>query len=319
MNQCSHKHVSLARRPYNKHVSFLGGLQFSRAVEMLAVNSDRVFKGKNMQFANVNGQVLHYQQIGAAKDKPTLVFANGLGTDFRIWRDVIVRLAGEFSMLTYDLRGHGLSDCGDDVFTIEDHVWDLAALLDHAEVENAYICGFSVGGMIAQGLQAARAELVRGLILCGTATKSGDPDAWQARIELVEEGGLEAIADETMERWFTPNFFDGRADLAGFRNMLVRQSVEGYTHTVNAIAGADMTEMSRENDVPTLCVAADGDYAMTVEMMSELTALIPHARLEVIEGGAHMFPVERAEELSLLIQKFAGKKPESNVKLEVVN
>lgn len=286
---------------------------------MLEVKIVHDFKGKNMQFADVNGQVLHYQQIGAAKDKPTLVFANGLGTDFRIWRDVIVRLAGDFSMLTYDMRGHGLSACGAEVSTIEDHVWDLAALLDHAEIENAYVCGFSLGGLVAQGLQAARSELVRGLILCGTATKIGEPDDWQNRSDMVEEHGLESIADDIIELWFTPDFFDGRADLVGFRNMLVRQSVEGYAHAINAIAGADMTEMSRENDVPTLCVAADGDYVTTIEMMSELTALIPHARLETIEGGAHMFPVERAEELSLLIQNFAGKKSSSNVKLEVVN
>ena len=62
-----------------------------------------------MQFAKIGDINLHYQLIGAPAGKPVMVFANSLGTDFRIWRDVIVRLAGDFSILTYDSRGHGLS------------------------------------------------------------------------------------------------------------------------------------------------------------------------------------------------------------------
>src|SRR5262245_29961482 len=63
-----------------------------------------------MQFARINDIVIHYQIIGAPADKPILVFSNSLGTDFRIWRDVIVRLAGDFAIVLYDKRGHGLSD-----------------------------------------------------------------------------------------------------------------------------------------------------------------------------------------------------------------
>ena len=65
-----------------------------------------------MQFAELNDVNLHYQVIGSPASRPLLVFANSLGTDFRIWRDVIVRLAGDYAILTYDMRGHGLSGDG---------------------------------------------------------------------------------------------------------------------------------------------------------------------------------------------------------------
>ena len=81
-----------------------------------------------MQFAHVNGVTLHYQLIGGPANKPVIVFSNSLGTDFRIWRDVIVRLAGDFAIVTYDKRGHGLSDVGASPYSIDDHVGDLAAL-----------------------------------------------------------------------------------------------------------------------------------------------------------------------------------------------
>jgi hypothetical protein len=36
-----------------------------------------------------------------ARTSPTIVFANSLGTDFRIWRDVIVRMVGDYSIICF--------------------------------------------------------------------------------------------------------------------------------------------------------------------------------------------------------------------------
>ena len=94
-----------------------------------------------MQFARINDVTIHYQIIGGPADKPVLVFANSLGTDFRIWRDVIVRLAGDFAIVLYDKRGHGLSGLGQMPYSIEDHANDLAGLLDFLSVKDAVICG----------------------------------------------------------------------------------------------------------------------------------------------------------------------------------
>jgi 3-oxoadipate enol-lactonase len=85
-----------------------------------------------LQFAHLNGVTIHYQVIGAA-GKPLIVFANALGTDFRIWRDVIVRLVGDYAVLCYDMRGHGLSGTGSVPHSIEQHANDLAALMDHLQ------------------------------------------------------------------------------------------------------------------------------------------------------------------------------------------
>ena len=148
-----------------------------------------------MQFARLNDVTLHYQMIGAPSAAPLIVFVNSLGTDFRIWRDVIVRLAGDFSILLYDLRGHGLSDVGETPYRMDDHVDDLAALLDHVEATNVVVCGVSIGGQIAQGLYQSRPDLVRALILFDTAAKIGDADSWAARIAAIDKNGISVIAD----------------------------------------------------------------------------------------------------------------------------
>lgn len=258
-----------------------------------------------MQFAFLNGIAIHYQTIGAPKGKPTLVFANSLGTDFRIWRDVIVRLAGDYAILTYDKRGHGLSDIGDTPYEMDDHVSDLEALLDHLEVRDAIICGLSVGGVIAQGLYARRKDLVRALILCDTAPKIGDTESWNARIRTVEESGIAALADGILERWFTPEFRRAdNAEFIGYRNMLTRSPAAGYAGTCAALRDCDYTEQARQIGVPTLCVVGEEDGSTPPDMVLDMAKRIPAARYEVIEGAGHIPCVEQPDALVAVMRAF---------------
>lgn len=258
-----------------------------------------------MQFADINGVTLHYQVIGAPEGKPVMVFSNSLGTDFRIWRDVIVRMAGDYAIVTYDKRGHGLSDVGQSPYAMDDHVADLAGLLDLLNVQDAIICGLSVGGLIAQGLYAARPDLVRALILCDTGHKIGDHDMWNSRIDAIQEAGIEAISEQILERWFTLDFrTNEKQALAGYRNMLCRTPVSGYTGTATAIRDTDFTEQAKVIAVPTLCVVGDQDGATPPELVGEMAKLIPNARYQVIPNAGHLPCIEQPVVLSDAIKAF---------------
>ena len=257
-----------------------------------------------VQFVQVNGVSLHHQIIGGPGNKPVIVFINSLGTDFRIWRDVIVRLAGSYPLLTYDKRGHGLSDVGHAPYSIDDHVDDLIGLLEHLKVSDAVVCGLSVGGLIAQGLYARRPDLVKALILCDTAHKIGTADMWAARIAAIDESGLDGIVDGVMERWFTPAFRESDPSFPGYRNMMLRQPVEGYTGTCAAIRDADYTAAAGDVAVPTLCVVGDQDGATPPELVLSLAKFIPRARYEVIKDAGHIPCVEQPEMLTTIIEAF---------------
>ncbi len=263
-----------------------------------------------MQFTNIGGVTLHHQLIGGPANKPVFVFVNSLGTDFRIWRDVIVRLAGDFPIVTYDKRGHGLSDVGTAPYQMADHIGDLEGLLDHLNVKDAIICGLSVGGMIAQGLYARRPDLVSALILCDTANKIGTAELWNARIAAVEKDGIAAITDTILERWFTPEFHAQRkADLTGYRNMLERQPLAGYAGTCAALRDADYTEAAKAIAVPTLCVVGDQDGSTPPAVVRALADLIPGSRFKIIDGAGHIPCVEKPEELTALIKRFEARLP----------
>src|SRR5690554_3941254 len=175
-----------------------------------------------MAFVRVNDVVLHYAVRGKV-DAPVLVFANSLGTDFRIWEKVAADLASDYRLVLYDKRGHGLSDAPPQPYRLEDHVDDLAALLAHLDMSNAVIIGLSVGGLIAQGLASRHPQLARALVLCDTAHKIGTDAMWNERINAVNANGIPSLAEAIMMRWFTPAYrTPDNPDFAGYTNMLNR-------------------------------------------------------------------------------------------------
>ncbi len=258
-----------------------------------------------MAFADINGIVLHYEYLMEYADEPVIVFANALGTDFRIWLPLIDELTENWSLLLYDKRGHGLSDAGQAPYTIEDHASDLIGLVDRLGIKKAVYCGLSVGGLVVQAVCKLRPDLVEKIVLCDTAHRIGPAEAFDSRIEAVRTSGIASLADGILERWFTPEFHAARkTDLAGYRNMLTRQSPEGYAGTCAAIRDADFTADAPKIRVPVLCVVGDQDGATPPALVKSTADLIPGARFEIIENAGHIPGVEQPEALAELLADF---------------
>lgn len=261
-----------------------------------------------MAFVTINGINVHHELIGEANAKNLVVFSNSLGTDFRIWLPVFDELGDDVSVLLYDSRGHGLTGGADTAFGIDDLVDDQIALVEHLGIKRAVFCGLSVGGLVAQGVWKKRPDLVKKLALCDTAAKIGTADTWNARIDAIAKGGLESIADDVMQRWFTADFHAERADeLAGYRTMMTRQSAAGYATTCAAIRDADFSDVLETISVPVLCVVGDQDGSTPPDVVKATADRIPGARLEVIEGCGHIPCVEQPEDLADLLQRFLKK------------
>ena len=260
-----------------------------------------------MEFTKANGLVIHYSDQGR-RDGPALVFINSLGTDFRIWTEVVRILAPDFRIVLYDKRGHGLSESGPDQSDMADYARDLAALLDSLAVERATIVGLSIGGLIAQEFYRRRPERVAALVLCDTAAKVGTDVSWDQRIAEVERGGIEAIADSVLERWFTADFRARRsAELGGVRAMLTRTPKQGYLAACGALKRADLRPYAARIEAPTLCLVGDEDGSTPVSLVKETAALIPASRFEIIEGAAHLPNIEKPKIVAGLIAEHARR------------
>ena len=256
-----------------------------------------------MAFIRANGIILHHQVLGRP-DAPALIFINSLGSDLRIWQDVAPAFAHRYHVVLYDKRGHGLSDAPPAPYAMDDHVDDLVALLERLKIDSAALVGLSVGGMIAQRMAVRMPERVRALTLCCTAAKIGTPETWAERIASVEEGGVEAVVEAVLQRWFTPRFRETRADeCAGWRNMLVRTPAQGYSGTCAAIRDADLTADAARIAAPTLCVAGDQDGSTPADVVRATAGLIPGARFALIESAGHIPCVEQPAVLTELIRR----------------
>ncbi len=256
-----------------------------------------------MNFARIDGTLLHYRLHGGGQG-PVLVFINSLGTDARIWDEVISALPTGWRCLSYDKRGHGLSDAPSGDYRLDDHVSDLIGLLDHAGIGRAVLVGVSIGGLIAEGLALRAPDRVDGLVLCCTAPRMGEPSMWSTRIETARREGLAPLADPIMERWFSPRFRAERPDaLSGWRNLFLRTDPEGYANSCATLRDTDLSAAIAAIAVPTLIVAGDADLAAPVELVRNNLA-IPQARLEVLPGVGHIPSIEQPVVLAGLISDF---------------
>ncbi|MBO9435721.1 3-oxoadipate enol-lactonase [Ruegeria sp. R13_0] len=255
-----------------------------------------------MTIADLGGVQLNYR-IDGAPDGAPIVFANSLGTNLHLWDDVLTHLPDGLRIIRYDKRGHGLSSVPPAPYAMGALIRDAEALLDHLEIRDCVFVGLSIGGMIGQGLAVKRMDQVRALVLSNTAAKIGMPKIWQDRMEAVRSGGIEALADATMERWFSRDFRAANRHLA-WREMMVSQPAEGYLGCCAAIAGTDFYTPTSGLRLPTLGIAGNEDGSTPPDLVRETVDLIPGSRFELMRRVGHLPCVEKPAEYAALLRQF---------------
>jgi 3-oxoadipate enol-lactonase len=257
-----------------------------------------------MQVRTVNGIRIHHTVTGPETGAP-VVFANSLGTDFRIWDRVLARLPEGLRVLRYDMRGHGLSDAPEGAYVMGDLVADAAGLMEATGFRDAAFIGLSIGGVVAQGLAAERPDLVRAAVLSNTAAKIGTEQSWKDRIATVRASGIAAIADKVMELWFTKAFHATRPDeLAVWKHMLTRTPLDGYVGCCAAIAETDLRVSTSNLRQPVLALVGDADGSTPPDLVRETAESIAGARFEIVRGAGHIPCVEQPEATAALISAF---------------
>lgn len=255
-----------------------------------------------MRIADLDEVQLHYR-IDGDPDGAPVVFANSLGTDLRLWDAVLPLLPKGLKFIRYDKRGHGLSSAPPAPYSMGALVRDAEMLLDHLNVRDCVFVGLSIGGMIAQGLAVKRMDQVRALVLSNTAAKIGTAEMWRDRIEAVNRDGIGSMADAVMQRWFSRDF-RARPEIALWRNMLVRQTLDGYAGCSAAIAGTDFYTPTSGLRLPVLGIAGDEDGSTPPDLVRETVDLVPGSRFELIRKAGHLPCVEQPEAYAAVLGGF---------------
>jgi 3-oxoadipate enol-lactonase / 4-carboxymuconolactone decarboxylase len=257
-----------------------------------------------MPFATLNNS-RHYYRLEGVDGRPVLVLSHSIGTDHGMWQPQMADLLRHFQVLRYDTRGHGASDASAGEYSIEQLGRDSLALADQLGIAKFAWCGLSMGGGIGQWLAINSADRLTHLVLANTSPDFGDPANWDSRIRAVRSGGMMAIVDLAMQRFFSETTRKGNITaLSSARSVLLGTDPAGYVGCCAALRDFDSRQQLRKITTPCLVIAGDLDISTPWAGHGEVLAReIPNAR-SVRLPAAHLSNLEQPRTFTAALLEF---------------
>lgn len=187
---------------------------------------------------------------------------------------------------------------------------DVLATLKEVEVETAVIVGNSFGAAVALRLAAVAPAAVSGLVLISPPPLTRDPSpelaaAWSAEEAAWERGDLDGVAAAVAAAWVRP---DAPPELRERVIAMQRRAAELQAAAGEVEEAPDPLEANTKSleqlDVPVLTAAGRGDMSDFKEGAEEIARLVPLGRSAIIEGAAHLAPLEAPDEFRALVAGF---------------
>lgn len=256
------------------------------------------------EFTTSDGVRLHYETAGR-EDGPPLVFSNSLGTDLSLWDGQLDDATGlGLRVIRYDQRGHGGSSAPEGDYKIERLGQDVLELLDALDLQKASYCGVSMGALTGVWLAMHHSRRLDRVAICNTAVWNPPREAWDERIAKVRKDGTAAVAEGTLERWFTPEFrADNPEAVERIRAMILATNPVGYAGCASAVRDADLRDMLGLVEAPVMVVVGSRDTAAPPERGQYIVEHVPGAQKLVLEC-AHISNVEKRAEFNAAVLGF---------------
>jgi pimeloyl-ACP methyl ester carboxylesterase len=270
-------------------------------------------------FIDIDGVSIHYQEKGTGTP---LVLLHGYTSSTYSWKDVFEPLAKNFRVIAVDLKGFGLSGKPDGDYTRRAQAILVAHLLDHLNVEKAWLCGSSMGGEVALNVAVANPQRVAGLVLIDSAGVEVPGGGSLTPSYLLVPGlgrvlaALALRSDKLVREGLEKSFYD--------RSKVTNERVAAYYLPLQTRGGQLAALRARtqwplfpvEPDlgkiiVPTLILWGAQDALIPVAAGHKLNALIKQSQLVIFDNCGHLpqeeLPARTIDEMTRFI---AGQNPE---------
>jgi 3-oxoadipate enol-lactonase len=242
-------------------------------------------------------------------DGPVLVLLHCLGVDHHLWEIAAAGLEGSFTLLSYDLPGHGASPVPDRPYGIEDLSEQLAAVLQREGIRRAHVAGISLGGLIAQHFAATHPALVDRLVLIDTTPRYVDEmrQMWVERARAARTAGVASLTDGLLKIWFTHGFLAENPPAVRYvRDRFAKASGEGYALACEALGAADLRPLAASIKAPTLILCGRDELPAFQDAARWLQQTIAGARLEWLSPAGHASVLERPHDFVGHVRAFLG-------------
>ena len=209
-----------------------------------------------------------------------------------MWAPQMPDLLDHFQVLRYDARGHGASAIPPGDYRLDQLGQDVLALADKLNLPRFAFCGISMGGAVGQWLALNAPQRLTKLILANTAPKFGTAETWDARRKAVLEGGMQAIVDATMQRFFSAENQQSVWEQST-RAIVLGTDPTGYAACCTALRDADTRSDLDKISASTLIIGSDQDPSTPWEGNGSVLARdIPDAQAVRLQT-AHLSNLEQ--------------------------
>ena len=260
-----------------------------------------------MAKARINGIDVRYTVTGSG---PWVALSHSLACRLEMWDEEVRRLSKRFTVLAYDTRGHGESTASPAPYTLDLIADDIKGLLDHVGAKDTHWIGLSMGGVYGLFTALKYPGLFGSMVLADTSSRL-TPEGLQAfrdRVAAVRAGGMEAMVEPTLKRWFKDSFRAKEPALMKRVAEWIRTTpAEGYIGTSAAIPTIDVTDRLGEIRVPCLALVGADDIPMPPAFSKVLADGIPDCRMVVIPDAGHLSNLEQPEAFNRAVAEFLDR------------
>jgi len=249
-------------------------------------------------------------EIDGPERAPWVMFSNSLATNLSMWNPQVADFEPSFRVLRYDQRGHGGTEAPAGRYTYPQLVADAVALLDALEIERTHFVGLSMGGATALALAELHPDRVDHVVVCDSPCMSTPAGAqqWEERITTAGKGGMEALVDSTLSRWFPPETLAAKpAHVERVRAMILSTPVNGFIGGAAALSDHDYNAAVATVTRPVLFIAGSKD-GVTPAAMKDMHQRLAGSRYVELEGAGHISNLDRPAEFSHAVREFIGVK-----------
>ena len=265
-----------------------------------------------MPFATIHNARMFYRIQGNA-GRPVLILSHSISTDHAMWDAQVESLIPHFQILRYDTRGHGASEATSGDYSIEMLGKDILALADLLQIPKFAFCGLSLGGAIGQWVAAHAPERVTHLVLANTSPQFVPRTNWETRIAAVTKGGMPAVVDVAMQRFFSADTLAKKnPHVASIRSVFLGTNPIGYLGCCAALRDMNQGDLLRQIKAPTLVISGDRDVATPwIGHGERLAQQISGAKVLHL-AAAHLSNLERPRSFTTALLEFLLPQPNSS-------
>lgn len=247
-----------------------------------------------------NGYGIGYLEAGGGEATP-IIFLHGVGSDKSVWHPQLENFGRTRKAIAFDYPGYGDSDPAPVGTTRDDYALAILSAMHAFRIDQAHICGLSLGGVVAIALHHRARSSCVSLILADSFAVHPEGHAIYDR-SIAASGNLRAMAEARVDVLIAqPAASEVRREVVETMSRIEPQS---YRIGAEAVWLADQRDRAQAIDVPTLILVGDQDFVTPIELSNELVDLIPHARMQVIAGAGHLTNLEKPGEFNQIVDHF---------------